>query len=116
MTRSHVICSTKRYNANPATRPERTNTKVEPLIIYTIPPNGLLAQASPPHCVVLRKDRPDLHAQVLDGELSAHAAAVQAGFRPRTITLRLTTPESIAATLCRQLDPDMLRAVVKLIR
>ena len=23
----------------------------------------------------LRKDRPDLHAQVLDGELSAHAAA-----------------------------------------
>jgi predicted DNA-binding ribbon-helix-helix protein len=29
----------------------------------------------------LRKDRPDLHARVLDGELTAHAAMVEAGAR-----------------------------------
>ena len=29
----------------------------------------------------LRKDRPDLHGRVLDGELSANAAMIEAGFR-----------------------------------
>lgn len=63
----------------------------------------------------LRKDRPDLHAQVLDGELSAHAAAVQAGFRPRTFTLRADKPESIVSTLRRQLAPETLALVAKLL-
>jgi hypothetical protein len=31
----------------------------------------------------LRRDRPDLHARVLAGELSAHAGMVEAGFRKR---------------------------------
>jgi hypothetical protein len=31
----------------------------------------------------LRKGRPDLHEMVLNGELSAHAAAIEAGFRRR---------------------------------
>jgi len=44
----------------------------------------------------LRKDRPDLHALVLEEQLSAHAAMVQAGFRPRTATIRLDNVESIA--------------------
>lgn len=38
----------------------------------------------------LRKDRPDLHALVLAGELSPHGAMVEAGFRPRTISVPLT--------------------------
>ncbi|MCV7150532.1 hypothetical protein [Mycolicibacterium pyrenivorans] len=46
-------------------------------------------------------------------ELSANAAAVEAGFRPRSITVRITTPESIAATLRRALDPDMLALLIK---
>lgn len=29
----------------------------------------------------LRKDKPDLHSRVLEGELSPHAAMVEAGFR-----------------------------------
>lgn len=33
----------------------------------------------------LRKDRPDLHAEVLAGNLKAHGAMVEAGFRPKTI-------------------------------
>ncbi len=36
----------------------------------------------------LRKDAPELHAEVLAGRLSAHAAMVQAGYRPRTVTVR----------------------------
>jgi hypothetical protein len=63
----------------------------------------------------LRKDRPDLHARVLAGELTAHAAAIEAGFRKRTTTIRTDDPESIAATLRRQLDPDVLTHVTKLL-
>ena len=31
----------------------------------------------------LRKDRPDLHARVLAGELSPHAGMIEAGFRKK---------------------------------
>ena len=63
----------------------------------------------------LRKDRPDLHAQVLADELSAHAATVLAGFRPKTFTVRADKPESIVGTLRRQLDPQTLAAVISLL-
>lgn len=61
----------------------------------------------------LTRERPDLRERVDRKELSANAAAVEAGFTPRSITIRLTTPESIAQTLRRQLDADMLAAVLK---
>lgn len=35
----------------------------------------------------LQKDRPDLHERVIAGELSAHAAAIEAGFRAKTVTI-----------------------------
>lgn len=60
----------------------------------------------------LRKDRPDLHAKYLSNELSANAAAIQAGFRPRTFTVRADDPEKIAATLRRQLPQDVLKRVI----
>jgi hypothetical protein len=63
----------------------------------------------------LRKDRPDLHGQVLNKELTAHAAMVQAGFRPKTFTVRADDPESLAATLRRQLDPEVLAQLKRLI-
>jgi hypothetical protein len=63
----------------------------------------------------LRKDAPELHAEVLAGRLTAHAAAVQAGFRPRTFTVRMDSPESIANSLRRQLDPEMLAKLVQLL-
>lgn len=40
----------------------------------------------------LRKDAPELHAQVLADELSPHAAMVAAGFRPKTFTVRADNP------------------------
>ena len=63
----------------------------------------------------LRKDRPDLHAQYLANEISANAAAVLAGFRPKTFTVRADKPDSIVATLRRQLDPETLAMVTKLL-
>jgi hypothetical protein len=62
----------------------------------------------------LRNNKPELHARVLAGELSPHAAMVQAGYRPRTITIRADDAESIVRTLRRQLDPDVARRVAKL--
>lgn len=35
----------------------------------------------------LRKDRPDLHEQVINNKLTAHAAMIQAGFRKKTVTV-----------------------------
>ncbi len=63
----------------------------------------------------LRKDRPDLDALVDSGQLSTHAAMVQAGFRPKTFTVRADDPESLAATLRRQLDPEVLAQLKRLI-
>ena len=64
----------------------------------------------------LRKDRPDLHAQYLANEISANAAAILAGFRPKTFTVRADRAESIAGTLRRNLDKDTLNAVVSLLQ
>lgn len=55
----------------------------------------------------------DLLSRVDAGELSPHAAMVQAGFRPKTATVRLDDPERLAQALARKLDPDDLRALVK---
>lgn len=63
----------------------------------------------------LRKDAPELHAEVLTGRLSAHAAMVQAGFRPKTISVPVGRPESIAAALRRHLTPEDLAALVRLL-
>jgi hypothetical protein len=43
----------------------------------------------------LREHRPDLHAQVVASELSAHAAMIEAGFRPRTFSV----PDDIDAAV-----------------
>ncbi|MFE9736162.1 hypothetical protein ACFYO9_37550 [Streptomyces sp. NPDC005863] len=63
----------------------------------------------------LRKDEPELHADVLAGRLSAHAAMVQAGFRPKTVSLPVSQPDSIAAALRRHLSPDDIARLVKLL-
>jgi hypothetical protein len=64
----------------------------------------------------LRKDAPELHAEVIAGHLTAHAAAVKAGFRPRTFTVRADSAESVAKTLRRQMDPTALRELVRLLQ
>ncbi|MGC1416885.1 MAG: hypothetical protein WA817_16485 [Candidatus Acidiferrum sp.] len=60
----------------------------------------------------LRKSRPDLHKKVLEGELSANAAAVKAGFRPKTITVRVDTAENALKPLIELFGKAKLRAVL----
>lgn len=59
----------------------------------------------------LEKDRPDLLQRVLAGELSPHGAAIEAGHRPRTISVRVHDPERLVAALRRHLDPATLADV-----
>ena len=54
----------------------------------------------------LRDQQPALHTAVLAGELSPHAAMVQAGYRPRTVTVPIDDDQRLAAALRRQLDPE----------
>jgi len=62
----------------------------------------------------LRKDRPDLHSQVLAGDLSAHKAMVDAGFRRLTATVYVDTPEAAINGLLRRFTFDQLeRALAK---
>ena len=63
----------------------------------------------------LRKDAPELHAEVLAGNLTAHAAMVKAGYRPRTGTVRYDDPESTARSLRRHMPPDTRRALARLL-
>lgn len=63
----------------------------------------------------LRKDAPELHAQVLAGDISAHAAMVQAGFRPKTFTVRADRAESVARALKRNLTADQLTELRRLL-
>jgi hypothetical protein len=64
----------------------------------------------------LRKDAPEMHADVLAGKLTAHAAMVQAGFRPRTISIPIDRPEVIAAALRRHMSPEDYQEVGRLLR
>lgn len=63
----------------------------------------------------LRKDAPELHAEVLAGRLTAHRAMVEAGYRPKTFSVRTDSAEAVARALRRQLDADTLAAVLRLL-
>lgn len=76
------------------------------------PPSGTSREAALRR---LRKDRPDLHAEVLGSRLSAHAAMVQAGFRPRTATVPMDTAENAARALRRNMSPEALAELARLI-
>ncbi|MEU1418361.1 hypothetical protein [Kitasatospora sp. NPDC005751] len=63
----------------------------------------------------LRKDTPELHAEVLAGRLSAHAAMIQAGFRRRTVSVPVDDAEATARALRKHLTPDALAALAHLL-
>lgn len=63
----------------------------------------------------LRKDAPELHAEVLAGRLSAHAAMVEAGFRPKTFTVRADDTTSTARTLRKYLTPTQRAELARLL-
>jgi len=60
----------------------------------------------------LRKDAPELHAEVLAGTLSAHGAMVKAGYRPRTISVPVGKPEAVARSLLKYMSADDIAKLI----
>ncbi len=56
----------------------------------------------------LKRDNPELAERVMAGELSAHAAAVEAGFRSPKVAVRLDDMRSAARTLASRLDAEQI--------
>jgi len=54
----------------------------------------------------LKRDRPDLAEKVIAGQMSANAAAIEAGFRSRKYAIRLDNLELTIETLRRLLPPE----------
>lgn len=63
----------------------------------------------------LRRDHPDLADRVEQGELSANAAAIEAGFGRRTKSIRVDDPASAARTLRTHMKPDQLAELARLL-
>lgn len=61
----------------------------------------------------LEREAPALHAEVVAQKLSAHAAMVQAGYRPRTLTVNLARPEATARSLLRNMPAGDVALLVK---
>jgi hypothetical protein len=61
----------------------------------------------------LRDQRPDLHRRVLAGELSPHAAMLEAGFRRPTFTVPADNMQDLAAALVRHLDHQQIEELRK---
>jgi hypothetical protein len=60
----------------------------------------------------LRKDRPDLHTEVLAERLTAHGAMVKAGFRPKTVTVPVARPEAVARSLLKYMSADDIAKLI----
>ena len=89
----------------PTGRPQKTVDNVNKLR-----PSGNSAESA---LRKLRKDRPDLHARVLSGELSPHKAMIEAGFRPRTVTINISNPSLAASSLLKQVDPAFIQDLIR---
>jgi hypothetical protein len=56
----------------------------------------------------LKRDRPDLARQVIDGAVSVHAVAIEAGIRKRTKSIPIDTPTEALRALLRVLSVSEL--------
>ncbi|MFD4855113.1 hypothetical protein [Streptomyces atratus] len=63
----------------------------------------------------LRKDAPQLHAEVLAGRLTTHAAMVRAGFRRKVVSVPVDKPENTARALRRNLEPEAVAELARLL-
>lgn len=63
----------------------------------------------------LRKDAPDLHAEVVAGRLTAHAAMVKVGFWPKTFTVRVDDAAATARTLRKHMPPEQLAELARML-
>ena len=61
----------------------------------------------------LRKDRLDLHSQVIAGAISVHAAMVEAGFRHRTVTVPADNAQKAVMVLLKHYTHEEILAVMR---
>ncbi len=59
----------------------------------------------------LKRDHSELAEKVVSGEMSANAAAIQAGFRKKTLSIPLE-PRGMARTLRRHLTEDQIEDLI----
>jgi len=62
----------------------------------------------------LKRDRPDLAEKVIANELSANAAAIEAGFRIKSITIPLD-PERAARSIRQHFTEQQIRELIELL-
>lgn len=63
----------------------------------------------------LQLDAPELHKQVIAGDLSPHAAMVEAGFRKKTVSIPVDDVRAIARALVRHLTVDQLEELTRIL-
>jgi hypothetical protein len=87
MVAEHYLQIERRDQANkrPSHRPRSVDNKKDD--VNTSRPAGNAAAAALRR---LRKDRPDIHKRVLEGEISANAGMIEAGFRKKRTSNKLT--------------------------
>ena len=62
----------------------------------------------------LRKDAPEVHKQVLDGEISPHAGMIKAGFRKKTATVPLEV-DAIVRLIQRRFSHNEIQMILNLL-
>jgi hypothetical protein len=63
----------------------------------------------------LNRDRPDLAQAVAEGRISANAAAIEAGFRRRKVSVPVDNPASVVRALHKHLSPEQLTELRRLL-
>lgn len=63
----------------------------------------------------LRKDHPELHEKVLSNEMSPNQAAIEAGFRKKTVTITVDV-EAIARKLTSSLNQEQITQLIELLQ
>ncbi|OHD15025.1 MAG: hypothetical protein A2Y38_25765 [Spirochaetes bacterium GWB1_59_5] len=63
----------------------------------------------------LHRLHPELHARVVAGELTAHAAAVEAGWRPKTVSMRVDDPRKLSEAIRRHVKPEDVAELARIL-
>jgi hypothetical protein len=59
----------------------------------------------------LKRDRPDLAQKVVTEEMSANAAAIEAGFRKKYLSIPID-PKRAAASIKRHFEPEQIKELI----
>lgn len=63
----------------------------------------------------LYRDNRELYDRVIAGELTPHRAAIEAGWRPRQLSVRVDDASRLVASLRRNTTPEFVAEVGRLI-